>query len=46
MTYLLKDLAGATGTLLWPVHRPTAVWMLAWAGGAPDLEDLRDPTQA
>jgi hypothetical protein len=46
MTHLLKDLAGATGSLLWPLHRPTALRMLAWAGDAGDLEQLGGPTPA
>ena len=46
MTHLFKDLAGATGSLLWPLHRPTAVWMLAWAADAGDLDQLAGPTHA
>jgi hypothetical protein len=46
MPHLLRDLIGATGSLLWPVHRPLAVIVLRWAADAPDLKSMLEPTLA
>jgi hypothetical protein len=46
MARLLKDLAGATATLFWPVSRPLAVVVLAWAADAHDLPPGGHPTDA
>ena len=46
MANLFKDLLGATATLLWPVHREFAVYVLTWAGDAHDLQALQSPTDA
>ena len=45
MAGLIKDLAGATATLVWPVSRPLAVVVLAWAAGAEELPGRPVPTK-